>query len=97
MIMSRTLKTAGALAATAIVLGMTVGAAQAGPVCTTDAKDKWMTEQAMKDKITAAGFKIKKFLTSGSCYEIYGWNKAGKRAEVYFNPVTGAVVKAEIG
>lgn len=72
-------------------------AAFAGPVCTTEAKDKWMSEEAMKAKVAEMGYqKIKTFKVSGSCYEIYGYTKDNKKAEVYFNPVTGAVVKAEI-
>lgn len=35
-------------------------------------------------------YKIKLFKTTGgNCYEIYGWDKAGKKVEIYFNPVTG--------
>ena len=72
-------------------------AAVAGPACTTEAKDKWMTEDAMKAKVAEMGYqKIKTFKVSGSCYEIYGYTKDNKKAEVYFNPVTGAVVKSEI-
>ena len=72
-------------------------AALASPACTTEAKDKWMTEEAMKAKVADMGYqKIKTFKVSGSCYEIYGYTKDNKKAEVYFNPVTGAVVKSEI-
>jgi hypothetical protein len=39
---------------------------------------------------------IKVFQVSGSCYEIYAHTKDGKRAEVYFNPVTGAVVQNNV-
>ena len=78
-------------------LSITVGAA-AAPVCTTEPKAKWLTEAQMKTKVAAMGYKnIKVFKVSGSCYEIYGYTKDGKRAEVYFNPVSGAVVKSEIG
>lgn len=76
---------------------LTPVAAFAGPACTTEAKDKWMTEDAMKAKVTEMGYqKIKTFKVSGSCYEIYGYTKDNRKAEVYFNPVTGAVVKSEI-
>lgn len=72
-------------------------AAAAGPACTQEAKDKWMSEEAMKAKVAEMGYqKIRTFKTTGSCYEIYGYTKDGKKAEVYFNPVTGAVVKSEI-
>lgn len=71
--------------------------ASADPVCTKEPKDKWMTEAAMKAKVAEMGYqKIKTFKVSGSCYEIYGLTKDGKKAEVYFNPVDGSVVKSEI-
>ena len=34
--------------------------------------------------------------TKGNCYEIYGYTQDGKKAEVYFHPVDGTVVKEEI-
>lgn len=80
-------------AAAAIALSV-AGAAAASPACTTAPKAKWLTEAQMKAKIATLGYtKIKVFQVSGSCYEIYAVNKAGKKAEVYFNPVTGAVVQ----
>ncbi len=83
-------------ALTAVLLAAPV-AAMAGPVCTTEAKDKWLSEDAMKAKVAEMGYqKIKTFKTTGSCYEIYGYTKDNRKAEVYFNPVTGAVVKSEI-
>ncbi len=86
------------IAITAIAIVTTSGLAYAGPKCTSEAKDKWMTEDAMKAKVTELGYeRIKTFKVSGSCYEIYGYTKDGKKAEVYFNPVNGDVVKAEIG
>ena len=73
-------------------------AAQASPNCTSEAKDKWMSEDAMKAKVATLGYeRIKTFKVSGNCYEIYGYTKDGKKAEVYFNPVNGDVVKSEIG
>jgi hypothetical protein len=61
--------------------------------CTTEAKDKWISEVDMKAQIAAAGYKPDVFkVTKGNCYEIYGRDAKGKRAEVYFNPVTGKAV-----
>lgn len=65
----------------------------AGPNCTNEAKDKWMSEGKMKEMILSQGYKIKKFKVSGNCYEIYGWDKEGKKVEIYYNPVDGSVVK----
>jgi hypothetical protein len=72
--------------------------AHAAPKCTAEPKDRWMSEQAMKAKLAELGYeRIKTFKVSGDCYEIYGYTKEGQKAEVYFNPVTGGVVKANIG
>jgi len=55
-----------------------------------------MSEEAFKAKATALGYTIRKFKQPGSCYEIYGTNKDGKKVEVYFNPVDASVSKEEI-
>ena len=72
-------------------------AASAAPVCTTQPKATWLTEAQMKARIAAMGYRdIKVFQVSGSCYEIYAHTRDGKRAEVYFNPGTGAVVQNNV-
>jgi hypothetical protein len=88
---TRTLKLAIIVAAFA-----TAGAAAAAPDCTSEPKSKWMSEADMQKQIAKLGYKVKQFKVSGNCYEIYGWTKEGAKAEVYFNPVTGAIVKSEI-
>lgn len=62
--------------------------------CTQEPKEKWMSEEAFKAKVEAEGYKIKKFKQPGTCYEIYGTDKDGKKVEIYFNPVDGSIVKA---
>jgi hypothetical protein len=70
------------------------GSAFAGPDCTSEPKDKWLSENAMKTKIAELGYKYRVFkVTKGNCYEIYGQDPSGKRIEVYFHPVTGKVVE----
>lgn len=65
-------------------------------------QDQWMHVLDMQKKIVNEyGFAIKRFLTDGNCYEIYGWglNEAGDKfvqVEVYFNPVTGEIVKKKV-
>lgn len=91
----RKLLMSAAVAASALTIA---GSAAAAPACTTAPKAQWLTEAQMKAKVAALGYtKVKVFQVSGSCYEIYAYNKAGKKAEVYFNPVTGAVVQANEG
>jgi hypothetical protein len=68
----------------------------AGANCAKHPKSEWMPEAEAKANITAQGYKIRKFKVDGNCYEIYGTTKDGKKAEVYFDTKTLAVVKAEI-
>ncbi|EJZ22872.1 PepSY domain-containing protein (plasmid) [Rhizobium sp. Pop5] len=76
-----------------MILAATPALAIASPSCTKEPKSKWMPEKAMKEKIDALGYKVKTFEITGSCYEIYGKDKNGDRAEVYFNPVSGEIVQ----
>lgn len=64
--------------------------------CTKEPTAKWQ-DQALFKKNLEATYKIKNFkVTKGNCYEIYGFNKEGKKVEIYFNPVTGEKVKENI-
>lgn len=73
--------------------------AHADMECTDKPKTQWLHVLDMQKKVVNEyGFAIKKFQESGTCYEIYGWglSKDGKKfeeIEVYFNPVTGEIVK----
>jgi hypothetical protein len=70
--------------------------AVAAPVCTKAPQSQWMLQQALKDRLVKQGYTIDKFLVSGTCYEIYGKDKAGKLVEIYFDPTDGRVVKQRI-
>jgi hypothetical protein len=80
-----------------LILGLAlVGAttsAYAKKDCTNEPKEKWMQEADFKKKVESEGYKISKFKQPGTCYEIYGTNKEGKKVEIYFNPVDGSIVK----
>ena len=73
-------------------------AALASPTCTKEPESKWLSESAMKQKIADMGYKdIKIFKkTTTGCYEIYGYTADGHKAEVYFNPVTAAIVEKTV-
>jgi hypothetical protein len=77
-----------------IVIAAFASSAFASPKCTVEPKDKWISESDMRAKAEAAGHKIDVFkITKGGCYEIYGRDAAGKRIEIYFNPLNGNVVQ----
>ena len=69
----------------------------AGPQCTTAERSQWQDPQAFQDQLKAQGYQINKFkVTDGNCYEIYGFNKDGKKVEIYFDPVSGNAVKSDV-
>lgn len=85
-------KILGATVFSALIV--TASVANAGPICTTKPSGQWLPEAEMKAKIGASGYVIDVFKkTKGNCYEIYGRTEDGRRVEVYYHPITGAVVK----
>jgi hypothetical protein len=49
-----------------------------------------------KARIEAQGYQIKTFKVSkGKCYEIYGFDKAGKKVEIYFDPSNAAILETK--
>jgi hypothetical protein len=79
-----------------LLLTLSAGAVFAKADCPKYEKSQWMSEADAKSKIEAQGYKIDKFKVDGNCYEIYGANKEGKKAEVYFDTKSLDIVKAEI-
>ena len=61
--------------------------------CPVYPKSEWMSEADAKAKIEGMGYKIKTFKASGNCYEIYGHDKDGKKAEIYFDAKNLDIVK----
>jgi hypothetical protein len=78
-----------------IALFLSAAPAYANPQCTTEPASKWQPKDDMMKRIVAAdGYKVDVFkITTGNCYELYGRDKAGKRIEIYYHPMTGDVVK----
>ena len=70
--------------------------AHAGPTCTDEPQDKWLTDVQMTKIFTDLGYKdnVKKLhVSKGKCWEIYGEDKDGKKVEVYFHPISGKIVE----
>ena len=72
-----------------------VSSAYASPECTRSPKSEWMSDLTLRHKLKSDGYVVKKFKTAGNCYEMYGQDKSGRKVKIYFNPVTGDVVKTK--
>lgn len=90
------------LVATLAVFTLASQAAFAGADCPVSPQDQWMSELDMQKKIiNEYGFSIRKFKIDDNCYEIYGMttpedNKPAQKVEIYFNPVSGDIVKQKV-
>ncbi len=73
------------------------GAYAGDPTCTKESKDNWMPFDTAQKMVESQGYRVKKFKkTSTGCYELYGYDKRGKRVEIYYNPVDMTVVKEKV-
>ncbi len=80
-----------------IIVLLSAPAFAAKLICTKEDKSKWMDQKKFQEDRVAEGYKIKVFkVANDSCYEIYGWNKEGKKVEIYFNPVDAKIVKQSV-
>jgi hypothetical protein len=61
------------------------GAAFASEGCSLPMTE-WQPEQALRQKLEGEGWKINRIKVDGGCYEVYGFDGKGQRAETYFNP-----------
>ncbi len=71
-------------------------AATAGPKCTDEPETRWLSAEAMTKRFQALGYRddVKKLhVSKGRCWEIYGHDKTGRKVEVYFHPISGAIVE----
>jgi len=79
-----------------VALSTLAGSAIAGPKCTDEPQEKWLTEAQMARKFQDLGYRddVKKLhVSKGKCWEIYGHDKAGRKVEIYFHPITGVIVE----
>jgi len=56
--------------------------------CDSGERSSWQSQESLKDKLLADGWKVRKIKEDGGCYEVYGTSPEGKRGEAYFHPQT---------
>ncbi len=63
--------------------------------CTKEPKDKWKPQAEAEAAAKTAGYTVTKSKIDGSCYEVYAKDKAGKKFELFYNPVDLTLVKKQ--
>lgn len=63
-------------------------AALADTDCARQDRSAWMPESQFREQLKRQGVQITKFrITPGNCYEIYGFDREGRKLEIYYDPV----------
>lgn len=73
-----------------LLLAVTASAAFAhGNVsCPAMPKEEKQPQMALQKKLEGEGWKVRKVQNYNGCYEVYGFDGSGKKAEAFFNPKT---------
>lgn len=81
-----------AILATIVLAGLAGNASAEGygKDCTTVAKDKWLTVDAIEKIVKEHGYTVGKSKVKGSCVEVYVRDAGGKRHELFIDPATGS-------
>lgn len=69
--------------------------AVASEYCTSGSHDQWMSREQITEKAEAMGYKVQRIKAENGCFEVHALNENGARFEIYFDTVTGEVVKTE--
>lgn len=80
--------------ATALLSTFAFSAASAEDGCNVS-KDKWKSEEAMKQQAQAMGLQVRDILVKNGCYQVIAIDKTGRPVEPIFNPETGEQVGSE--
>ena len=69
-------------------------AALADTDCARQDRSAWMPESQFREQMKRQGVQITKFrITPGNCYEIYGFDRDGRKLEIYYDPVDARPVE----
>jgi hypothetical protein len=63
-----------------------------GRPCTDKPESAYLSLDALKAKVAKQGYEIRSGAIKNACAEFYVLDKAGKRAELFLDPTSGAIV-----
>lgn len=77
------------MAAAAVLVGSGPAfATGACPIKDAGPQAEWQDKALLEKKLVAAGWQVRRIKVDAQCYEVYGVDAKGQRAEAYFNPKT---------
>ena len=77
------------LAAALVLIGSAGAALAHGNVsCPVVPKEEKKPQMELQAKLQAEGWKVRQVKNFNNCYEVYGFDSKGQKAEAFFNPKT---------
>lgn len=83
------------LVSLALAVSATAAFAHGNVSCPAMPKEEKKPQMELQKKLEAEGWKVRQVKNYNGCYEVYGFDAQGKKAEVFFNPKTFERVAAE--
>ena len=71
-----------------VALALVTSPAMADGKCSFAPKSKWQPKEALQRQLEADGYSVRRIKTEGGCYEVYAFDKEGKRANMAYNAET---------
>ena len=79
-----------------IALAFTSAALAHGDIkCDAVPENEWKPQSQLQEKLTKEGWKVRQVKRYHGCYEVYGFDANGMRAEAFFHPKTFERVDAK--
>ncbi len=76
------------LATLALTLAAGAASAHGNVSCPAMPKEEKQPQMTLQKKLEDEGWKVRKVKDYNGCYEVYGFDGSGKKAEAFFNPKT---------
>lgn len=69
--------------------------ALAADSCAATPREQWLKPEQIKAKAEELGYTVRSVGEDDGCLEVKGFDKAGAKVEIYFDPASGTVVKTK--
>jgi hypothetical protein len=76
------------LALVAAIALVAASPALADGKCSSAPKSKWQPKEALQQRLESDGYSVRRIKIEGGCYEVYAFDKEGKRANMAYNVET---------
>ena len=77
------------------VAAIVTPALAADETCPDHPQSEWMSKDAITAKAKEQGYDVRGVRADDGCYQVKGYDKDGKRVQVYYDPATGEVLKVQ--